>query len=144
MKAKTFEQLTKSKYRISVKKSDNDKMQVFGWASVAVRSDGEVIEDYQDDIIDPDVLEAAAYRFVASFGTGGEMHERGGVSRLIESIVFTKEKADVLGIPKDVLPVGWWVGFQVDDTDVWDMVKDSTYSMFSIEGTGVRVPEDDE
>ena len=32
----------------SIMKSDDDKRLVFGWASVAVRVDGEVIEDYQE------------------------------------------------------------------------------------------------
>jgi hypothetical protein len=71
-------------------KSDDDKRLVFGWASVAVRADGEVIEDWQEDIIDIADLEAAAYEFTADYGTAGEMHERGGVGRLVESVVFTK------------------------------------------------------
>ena len=31
------------------------------------------------------------------------------------------------------------VGFRVSDPDVWEKVKDGTYKMFSIEGTGERV-----
>jgi hypothetical protein len=120
-------------------KSDNDRRLVFGWASVAVRVTGEVIEDYQQDIVDMEDLENAAYAYVADFGTAGEVHERGGVGRLIESAVFTKEKAAALGIPPEILPEGWWVGFRIDDPDVWQKVKDGTYSMFSIEGTAQRV-----
>ena len=49
-----------------------------------------------------------------------------------------------MGIPPGTLPVGWWIGFQVTDPEVWAKVKDGTYSMFSIEGTAqrVEVPED--
>lgn len=123
-----------------VMKSDDEKRLVFGWANVAVRIGGEVIRDFQDDVIDIEELEQAAYNFTAEFGTAGEMHRRGGVGRLVESIVFTKEKAVALGIPPDILPEGWWVGFRIDDDDVWEKVKNGTYSMFSIEGTAERVP----
>ena len=40
--------------------------------------------------------------------------------------------------------VGWWIGFKVLDEEVWEKVKDGTYSMFSIEGTAERVEADDE
>jgi len=125
-------------HRLAVMKSDDDRRLVFGWASVAVRVTGEVIEDYQEDIVEIDELEQAAYNYTADFGTAGEMHERGGVGRLIESVVFTKEKAAALGIPEGYMPEGWWVGFRIDDADVWQKVKDGTYSMFSIEGTATR------
>ena len=125
-------------HRLAVMKSDDDRRLVFGWASIAVRVTGEVIEDYQEDIVDIDELEQAAYNYVADFGTAGEMHERGGVGRLIESVVFTKEKAAALGIPDGYMPEGWWVGFRIDDAEVWQKVKDGTYSMFSIEGTATR------
>jgi hypothetical protein len=106
---------------------------------VSARVSGEVIEDWQEDIIEIDDLENAAYEFVAEFGTAGEMHERGGVGRLIESVVFTKEKAAAMGIPDGYMPEGWWVGFHINEADVWQKVKDGTYSMFSIEGTAQRV-----
>ncbi len=123
-----------------IMKSDDEKRLVFGWANIAVRVNGEIIQDFQNDIIDIDELEQAAYDFTANFGTAGEMHQRGGIGRLVESIVFTKEKAKALGIPPDILPEGWWVGFRIDDDDVWEKVKNGTYSMFSIEGTAERVP----
>ena len=71
------------------------------------------------------------------------MHERGGAAVLVESVVFTKEKAEAMGIPEGILPTGWWIGFKVLDEDVWEKVKDGTYSMFSIEGTAERVEEED-
>ena len=72
------------------------------------------------------------------------MHERGGVAYLIESVVFTEEKMMAMGIPEGVLPVGWWIGFQVTDADVWEKVKNGTYSMFSIEGEAQRIEAKDE
>ena len=127
-----------TKHKLTVMKSDDDRRLVFGWASVAVRVTGEVIEDSQEDVIDIAELEQAAYNYVADFGTAGEMHERGGVGLLIESAVFTKEKAAALGIPDGHMPEGWWVGFRIDDDEVWQKIKDGTYSMFSIEGTATR------
>ncbi len=130
-------QIVKSRFKIE--KSNDEKMLAFGWASVAVRADGEQIEDWDGDIIDPETLEEAAYNYVRLYRDGGEMHERGGVAELVESVVFTLEKQRAMGIPEGTLPVGWWIGFKVLDADVWEKVKNGTYSMFSIEGEATRV-----
>ena len=122
----------KSRFRIM--KSDDEKMLAFGWANVSMRVDGELIEDWQADIIEPEELENAAYEYVLIYREGGEMHERGGVAVLIESVVFTEEKMQAMGIPAGTLPVGWWIGFKITDKDVWEKVKNGTYQMFSIEG----------
>ncbi len=145
MGAMTYRQLTKAKARerpnrLTVMKSDDESRLVFGWANVAVRVDGEQIVDWQEDAIDTEELEKAAYEYVADFGTAGEMHRRGGIGRVIESIVFTKEKADALGIPADALPQGWWIGFKIEDDEVWEKIKSGEYSMFSIEGKAIREP----
>ena len=66
------------------------------------------------------------------------MHKRSGVGRVIESCVFTKEKADALGIPPNILPEGWWVGFKIDDDEVWEKIIVGKYSMFSIGGSADR------
>ncbi len=132
------------KGRFKIMKSDDEKMLAFGWASVSMRVGGEVIEDWQGDIIEPGELEDAAYEYVRLYGDGGEMHERGGVAVLIESAVFTEEKMAAMGIPAGTLPVGWWIGFKVLDGEVWKKVKDGTYPMFSIEGEAERVEVGDE
>lgn len=137
------ENIIKSKFRIM--KSDDEKMLAFGWASVSMRVDGELIEDWQKDVVEPEDLEKAAYEFVELYREGGEMHEKGGVAVLIESVVFTEEKMKAMGIPEGTLPIGWWIGFKVSDADVWEKVKNGTYQMFSIEGTAERVDvENDE
>lgn len=132
------------KGRFQIMKSDDDKMLAFGWANVSMRIDGELIEDWQNDIIEPEELENAAYEYVLLYREGGEMHERGGAAVLIESVVFTEEKMAAMGIPAGTLPVGWWIGFKVTDEDVWQKVKDGTYPMFSIEGEAERVEVADE
>ena len=131
----------KPENRFKVVKSDDERQLVFGWASVAIRTDGDQIIDLQQDVVDPDVLENAAYRFAEFYRQSGEMHEEGvpktaGV--LIESVVFTKEKMWAMGIPEGYVPEGWWIGFHVLDHDVWQKVKDGQYTMFSIEGDAIR------
>ena len=133
----TQEDVIKGRFRIA--KSDDEKMLAFGWASVSMRVDGELIEDWQEDIVEPADLEHAAYEFVMLYREGGEMHERGGAAVLVESVVFTEEKIKAMGIPVGILPIGWWIGFKVTDKDVWEKVKDGTYQMFSIEGEAERV-----
>lgn len=124
--------------RFAIKKSDEDKHLAFGWAYVSQDEAGEQTEDHSGDQLEPEELEAAAYQFVELYREGGEMHERGGCAVLVESMVFSKEKQQALGIPDGTLPVGWWIGFKVTDDDVWAKVKDGTYPMFSIEGTAIR------
>jgi len=137
-------QIIKGRYEIQ--KSDDEKHQIFGWASVAIDEDGEQIEDWQGDMIDPEDLEQAAYEYMLLYGDGGEMHDNPThvVSKVIESAVFTEEKMKAMGIPEGTLPVGWWVGFQIQDDDVWEKIKNGTYKMFSIEGTAERVEVGDD
>jgi hypothetical protein len=116
----------------------NDKRQVFGWASV-VELNGEPIVDLQGDYMAIDVIEKAAYDYVHSSRRGGDMHQVGShASDLIESFIVTPEKKAQLNLP-DEMPVGWWVGFQVNDDKVWEMVKDGKRPEFSIHGSGQRV-----
>lgn len=126
----------------TVLKSKDEKRLVFGWASVSLSVAGEPIQDSQQDIIDPEDLEAAAYEYVLYFRDGGEEHapDLRQKARLIESCVFTQEKQRAIGIPPGILPVGWWIGFHVDDDAAWEKIKDGTYRMFSIEGTASRIP----
>ena len=64
------------------------------------------------------------------------MHERMGVGRCVESMMFTKQKQDSLGI--DLGLIGWWVGFKVDDVGVWKRIKAGELPEFSIGGKASR------
>ena len=126
----------------SVFKTDDDKRLVFGWASISITVDGEQLEDRQKDIIDPEDLEEAAYEYVLNFRDTGEEHistmrKKG---KLVESCVFTAEKQKAMGIPEGTLPIGWWIGFKIEDDAAWERVKNGTYKMFSIEGKANREP----
>lgn len=88
------------KGKFAIAKSDTGRHLAFGWASIAIKNNGEVVEDWQEDIIEPAELENAAYGFVELYREGGEMHERGGAAVLVESVVFTEEKIQAMGIPE--------------------------------------------
>ena len=155
MAAKTFEDILKSTPTkepatpeqqngdsFSIFKTDDDKRLVFGWASISITVDGEQLEDRQKDIIDPEDLEEAAYEYVLNFRDTGEEHvstmrKKG---KLVESCVFTAEKQKAIGIPEGIIPIGWWIGFKIEDDAAWEKVKNGTYRMFSIEGKANRIP----
>ena len=124
----------------SIQKTDEDKRLVFGWANVAIRADGQQIQDLQNDIVDPEDLEDAVYEYVLHFRDGGEEHIPGlrKKAKMVESVVFTEEKLQAMGIPTGIVPLGWWIGFHVDDDEAWRKIKDGEYTMFSVEGTGTR------
>lgn len=124
---------------IQIKKSDNELRQIFGWAMISRDKDGAEVFDSQGDGIDPYELEQAVYSYVRFYRDMGEQHVTKNHGKLIESIVTTLDKQAAMGIPENTIPVGWWVGFQVDNEDVWQGILDGTYNMFSIEGTGERV-----
>lgn len=122
---------------LKIVKSDDEKQMIFGWASVVVK-DGALVIDKQDDMILPDELESAAYDYVLEYRDHGDSHREKGTGNLVESMVFTQEKQDVLGIRiKDADGhdiVGWWTGFKVNDA-VWAKHKSGDYLEFSIGGT---------
>ena len=120
-----------------IAKLDEAERLVFGFANVSIAKDGEEIVDLQGDIIEPADLEAAAYEFVLKFRDTGEMHKGGSVGTLVESMVFTPDKLEALGIAKDAVPCRWWVGFKLAP-EAFEKVKDGTYSMFSIQGRADR------
>lgn len=129
-------------------KVDDEKRQVFGWASV-VELDGRPVVDRQGDYMTPEDIEKAAYEYVHKSRKGGHQHKRTDddqpfhASNMIESIVFTDEKVAKMGLPDD-FPRGWWVGYKVEDDDTWDRVKKGLVTGFSIHGRGrrVEVPEE--
>lgn len=124
--------------RAKVLKIDADRQIVFGWANVCVQCDGETVVDSHRDSIDPEELENAAYNFTLNFGGMGEDHEGETKGKLIESMFFTKEKLELMGLPSSAVHQGWWVGFLVEDKAAWSRVKRGEHKMFSIQGVGQR------
>lgn len=118
-------------------KLDEDQRLVFGWASVAQDDQGALV-DKQGDVLDVPTLELAVYEYVLKSRRADEMHQVDDVGVLVESILFTPEKVEKMGLPPGSVPLGWWVGFKVTSDRVWDRVKAGEYRMFSIRGSGVR------
>jgi hypothetical protein len=103
--------------------------------------------DRQGDYMTPEDLEKAAYDYVVKSRKGGDQHQRDGenpfhASNMIESFVITPEKIEKMGLPSDT-PVGWWVGYKVEDDRTWDKVKKGLVTGFSIHGRGKRVEVDE-
>lgn len=133
-------QSVKKSKDFTIAKSDDDQRLVFGWANVARTADGQVIKDWQEDTIEPEELEKAAYEYVLNFRATGERHNPAlrNKGRLVESVVLTKEKQQAMGIPEGFIDEAWWVGFYIDDDKAWEGIKKGDYQMFSIEGQGKR------
>lgn len=126
------------KFRVGgeVVKIDNPRKLIFGWASVAKTGD-EWLVDHQGDFMDSTwELEKMAYRHVLHYREGADMHKTRQVARLVESMVFTPEKLEKMGLAPDALPLGWWVGYKVDDPNVWE--RRDQFTGFSIGGSGTR------
>lgn len=135
-----------------ISKFDTDKRQVFGWCSLS-QIDGKDVVDLQGDYVPIEEIEKSAYHYVINSRKGGDMHKRVGAglskadeplhtSDLIESFVVTPEKLQQMGLSKAAaagVPIGWWVGFKVNDDEQWAKVKSGERTGFSIHGSGSRV-----
>ena len=121
-----------------ISKSDDSQQRLFGWASIAVRKDGQQIEDLQGDLIDIEDLEEAWYSYVLESGELNFVHKGDARGSLIEAMVFTPAKLDALGLAPDSVPLGAWVGYYVADPEDYRLIKQQGYLMFSIEGSALR------
>lgn len=123
---------------IPIEKVNNEQQLVFGWANVVENSDGTPVIDAHGDTIDIAELEYAAYDFVMSFSPVAGIEHAYPCGSLVESCVFSKAKIDLLGLTGTGIRIGWWVGFKIWYSDVWEDVKSGKLKMFSIGGTAVR------
>jgi len=136
-------------FRAEISKVDTEKRQVFGWCSLSTK-DGAPVIDLQGDYVPIEEIEKSAYHYVVNSRKGGDMHRRvkKGLTTdydeplhtadLVESFVVTPEKLERMGLPEDALPLGWWVGFKVNDDEQWELVKSGKRTGFSIHGSGTR------
>ena len=119
---------------LDIKKADPDQQLVFGWASV-IEKGGVIVTDKQGDRIPTSAMEPAAYDFVMNSRDMGDMHEATGRGQLVESMMFTLEKQQALGI--DLGMVGWWTGFKVSCPELWKAYRAGHRPEFSIGGSAV-------
>jgi len=124
--------------RLAIHKLDKASRTAFGWASVVKDANGRVIIDHDSDVIPSEELEKAAYTYVLDSRDAGEMHERRGVGRLVESCFLDTAKRAAMGVPEG--PTAWWVGYRIDDDAVLKRVESGELAELSIAGVADRVP----
>jgi hypothetical protein len=121
----------------TITKLDTEQKLAFGWAYVAKQRDGTQVIDHSGEFIDPADLESAVYEFVEEFREADDMHEGPVTGHLVESFVSTPEKLEAMGLEKDALPQGVWVGFRLEP-EAFEKIKDGDRTMFSIFGEARR------
>lgn len=136
---RTWAATTKS---FEIEKADEERQIVFGWAYQSEDESGERIVDHSGEFVKTDVLEDAAYVFNLDYREGDERHTETAKAQLIESFVVTPEKLEKMGLPDDALPRGWWVGFHVEDTELFGKIRDGEYPMMSIGGRAEKAEVD--
>jgi len=124
---------------VEIFKSNEFEKLVSGWASVAKNANGSLPLDWHDDIITAEVLEKAAINFMLEYRESGEMHKGEPIGTVVESIVFTKQKMEAIGIPEGIISEGWFITVKIHDDEVFKKVVNGEYKMFSIQGRARRL-----
>lgn len=117
------------------KVSDDDMRIAWGWFSV-IEEGGVPVVDAQDDVIGETTLVKAVHEFVLDSRAGKLMHKGRRVADIVESVVFTRDVQNALGI--DLGKVGWFGAMKFRDDEVWAKVKSGELRAFSIGGVGQR------
>lgn len=125
---------------VAIAKRDDALRVAYGWASITTEG-GAPVTDRQDEVIETAELRRAVHEFMAEHRTGGLMHATLGVGTVVESLVFSDDVQQALGI--DIGREGWWIGIRVDDEAVWRRVLSGELAAFSIGGSAVKVAHDD-
>lgn len=137
--------VAKAEDLVTFSKVDEDKRQVFGWCSISKKNGVEVV-DLQGDHIPIEEIEKSAYAYMLESRKAGNQHARvydqmhdapRHVGDIIESVIYTPEKIEKMGLPEDFTQ-GWWLGMQIHDEDTWGQIKRGERTSFSIHGKGRR------
>jgi hypothetical protein len=116
--------------RYQICKRDTAARRIFGFA---VTGNGNGIENPQGYSVTEKDLELAVYEFMLTLSTA----TAGQPVSIIESCVFTEEKQQAIGIPPGILPpFAYWIGFEIHDPSIWEMILQSDFPVFTIEITG--------
>lgn len=95
--------------------------------------------DKSGDFVDQiEEIEKTAVRFMLSSRNTDVGHANVKTGSIVESMVFTPEKIEKMGIPAGVVPSGWWIGTKVDDA-TWADYKAGRLTAFSVHGKGLRL-----
>jgi hypothetical protein len=121
-----------------IRKIDDERQRIFGIASLLTKSDGTALIDLQGDVIEIQDMEDGWYGYVRESGELDFEHMGHVRGHLIEAMLFTPEKLQVLGLPEDSLPICAWAGYDIPDPTDWHLVKQHRYFMYSIYGEALR------
>ena len=120
---------------------DNSQHLLFGWAYVAKGKNNEQVIDHSGEFVkeeDFKDLETAIYGFNMAFRDSDIRHSCIAKGTLVESMVFTKEKMEKMGIPEGIVPIGVWVGFHFSDDEDWNEIRKMSSPMFSLFGSATK------
>lgn len=100
---------------------------------------GKYIVDHDDQWCEPEDIEEAAYDFVLNAANGpvsGEDHDLSVEpdAFLIESVAFTPEKLEAMGMDDDGVDLGHWLGLYVPDRAAYERIKSGEKAMLSVDG----------
>ena len=126
---------------------DNSQHLLFGWAYIAKDKNNEQMIDHSGEFVkeaDFVDLETAIYAFNMAFRDSDIRHSCVAKGTLVESMVFTKEKMEKMGIPEGIVPLGVWVGFHFSDDEDWNEIRKMSSPMFSLFGSATKEIEEEE
>ena len=91
------------------------------------------IVNSQGYLITGEDMELAIYEFMLCLLTAATSQP----ASVIESCVLTREKQQAIGILSGILPpFTYWIGFEIHDPGIWEMIQRSDFPVFAIEITG--------
>ena len=128
---------------IIIKKADEEKQMIFGWASV-VAKDGNYIIDKQGDIIPIHELENAVLNYMLDSRDHGVMHSVKGTGKLVMSFLTTPDYMDAFGLTQKDDQVGWIAGWRIEDPALWEAHKRGLLPELSIGGSSMPFEPVDE
>ncbi len=124
-------------YDFQVVANDAPRRLVTAWAYQTVLKDGTRVVDHSGEFIESADLETAALEFMRASREASDDHGPDQAGEVLESLVFTKEKLEALGVAGK-LPEGWLVTVRLDP-ETFGKVESGERLMLSIEGKAQRL-----
>lgn len=118
-------------------KYDDEHNLVFGWGYISKTKEGVQSIDHSGDFVTDENfedLELAVYAYNLIYRESDIGHTEKPSGNLIESVVFSKEKMEKMGIPPGILPQGIWVGYHFSNDEDYQMIKAMKKPMLSLFG----------
>ena len=116
-------------------KCNMDQKVIFGWASAAALMDATRNENRNNGMNVSEDWESVMHAYASMCWEKAEQCDLNiqKKARMIESVILTKEKMRVLGIPEGTVQEGWWIGLRVDDDVLWEKMNKGILCTFTIE-----------